>query len=65
VSSGPGRSKRVVATRFVEAVALHAAQAVGGQRRFKLEDARRAAGAQQLVDFGVVEVGCSRSMVTP
>jgi len=35
------------------------------QRRFKLEDARRAPRPQQLVHFGIVQVGPLESIVTP
>ena len=42
----PGPQQGVRRHEVVEAIALHVAQAIRRQRRFKLEDARRAAGAQ-------------------
>ena len=42
----PGAQQGVRRHEVVEAIALHVAQAIRRQRRFKLEDARRAAGAQ-------------------
>ncbi len=52
-----GTQQRVRRYEIVEAIALHVAQAIRRQRRFKLEDAGRAAGAEQLVDLGVVQIG--------
>ena len=43
--------------QIVEPVALHVAQAVRRQRRFKLEDPGGAPSPQQLVDLGIVEIG--------
>ena len=52
----PGPEQRVRRHEVVEPVALHVAEAVGGERRLELEDARGAARPQQCVDLRVLEV---------
>ncbi len=53
----PGAEQRVRRDEIVEAIALHVTQAVGGKRRFELEDPGRPARPQQRVHLGVVEIG--------
>ena len=52
----PGPEQRVRGHEVVEAVAFHVAQAVGRKGRLELEDAGRAARAQQGIDLGILEI---------
>ena len=52
-----GTQQGIRRDQIVEPVALHVSQAVGRQRRFKLEDARGASGPQQLVHLRIVQIG--------
>src|SRR5574341_870620 len=51
-----GAEQGVGGDQVVEQVAFHAAQRVGGERRLELEDPRRAARAQLLVDLRVLQI---------